>query len=67
MDYFFKSFKEDISMTTSSKKGKIEKAEALETSSKRKRKIIQPFRRGTVSQAAIRDAIKKVMAQRASS
>jgi hypothetical protein len=54
-------------MTTSSKKGKIDKPEAPETSSRRKRKIIQPARRGTVSQAAIRKAINKVMAQRSSS
>jgi len=54
-------------MATSSKKGKIDKAEALETSSKRKRKIVTPARRGTINRATIRRVIRQVIAQRSSS
>lgn len=67
MGYFFKSFKEDISMTTSSKKGKIDKPGSRETSSRRKRKIVTPARRGTINRATIRRVIRQVMAQRSSS
>jgi hypothetical protein len=53
-------------MTTSSKKGKIDKPESRETSSRRKRRIVTPAKRGTINRATIRRVIRQVMAQRSS-
>ncbi len=54
-------------MTTSSKKGKIDKPASRETSSRRKRKIMPPAKPSRIPRKVIIKAIEEVMSRRSSS